>query len=74
MIDQLRKLIEFLRTTEPTEVDSAIGIDFASENDVIEFNVTKDLIVDLKGDWLYIQAENYVGIVNINLIESITEI
>lgn len=74
MIDQLNKLIKYLRTVEPTNVNSAIGIDFASENDMIEFDITKDLIVDLKGDWLFINAVNHVGIVNINLIESITEI
>lgn len=74
MIDQLNKLIEFLKSMPPTKVNSTIGIDFASENDMIEFDVTKDLIVDLKGDWLFINAENFVGIVNINLIESITEI
>ena len=76
MKTQLEKLIEYFKpkTKEDGETPSSIGIHIINRDEMIEVTVNKDLKIDYSDTYIYIDADNYIGMIKIDRIEEITEI
>ena len=74
MKEFLEKLIKFFQQEKEEDLESSIGIYLIGEVEPIELCVDADLKIECFKDHLYIDSNDYIGIIRIDRIVQIHEI